>query len=139
MKAVTNQQISTIHAILAKMGKVNDKEFKANLVKQYTSERGTSTKDLHYEEADAMITDLNGMQGGAKPQALINKKRRLLLYYAHQMSWYKEGRKLDMQRIDDWCEKSGYLHKKLNDYSLAELSKLIFQFEQVYIHHLNSI
>ena len=59
------------------------------------------------------------------------------------MGWVRQnkaGRTVaDGQRFDAWALKSSYLKKKLNQYSYAELPKLVYQFEQVYKHFLKSI
>jgi hypothetical protein len=37
------------------------------------------------------------------------------------------GVRIDMERVNAWCVKHGYLHKKLNAYTYEELPKLVTQ------------
>ncbi len=132
------QQISQIHAILAKMGRANDKEYKRDLVLQYSNGRATSTKDLFYQEANMLIDQLNIATGKDRDEIKAENMRRKIIALAHKMHW-KDGSKADMQRINNWCINKGYLHKRLNDYNNAELPKLVSQFENVYKSYLKSI
>ena len=135
MRKVETWQIQQLHAILAAIGRVKDKEFKAGLVEQYSNGRATSTKDLHYDEAQRLIADLNNAN---KPQQPVPvKKLNAVFSIAHQLKWYTpetintEKPKLDYERIDNFCIKSGHWHKKLNDHETNELSIVIFQFGEV--------
>jgi len=136
---IEKEQIKQIHTILARMGKANEKSFKMELVQDYTNKRETSTTGLTYEEATAMIADLNRLAGLTPDQIKANAKRWRILAYAHQMGWEVTGGKVDIARVDGWCIEYGYLHKALNDYSLVELSKLVWQMEMVYKSYLTSI
>ena len=138
---VNNGQIAKIHVLLAQIGMAKDKEYKRNLVQQYSLGRAESTTKLTWKEACDMIADLERSSGSQKtPDELrADRKRKLILHYAHQMGWELEGKKIDMQRVNDWCVKYGYLHKELNDYTLAELSKLVWQVETAYKYYLKGI
>jgi len=134
-------QIKRVHALLAAIGMGGDKEYKAELVQLYSHGRVASTKDLLHIEASFLIADLQKMAD--KPltpeQVKADNKRKLILSYAHKMGWEKANGKVDIARVDAWCVKSGYLHKPFNDYSLLELSKLVWQMETVYKSYLTSI
>jgi len=142
---VNNGQIAKIHVLLAKLGL--GKEVKAQMVQQYTDGRETSTTKLSWKEAADLIKDLEGQLAGADKQVLndgkADRKKKLILHYAHQMKWQitEEGKKpkIDMARVNDWCVKYGMYHKALNDHSVGELSKLVAQFEKVYKSYLNAI
>ena len=60
---INKGQISAIHALLNKMGKSGDKEFKADLVRQFTEGRETSTTKLSWKEAKDMIVSLTSGGG----------------------------------------------------------------------------
>lgn len=47
--------------------------------------------------------------------------------------------KVDMDHVNAWCIKHGYLKKKLDNYTYSELPKLVSQFEEVYRGYLRSI
>jgi hypothetical protein len=138
---VNNGQKAKIAILVSELGM--DKEVKADLVKQYTDGRVSSTTGMTWKEAQDMITGLSG-GGDACNASLQDKKRKLILHYAHQMGWEIESegtgrRAVDMNRVNGWCEEYGYLHKTLNEYTLAELSKLVWQFEKVYQDYLKAV
>ena len=108
---------------------------KATIVEGFSIGRCTSSKGLYYHEAAAMIKHLHTLQPHAAEAA---KMRGKVLYYAHEMNWRQHG-KVDMPRIDGWCNKFGYLHKDLDQYEYAELPKLLTQFEAVYNHYLKTL
>ena len=147
-RLIEAHQIRIFHGILAGMGKINDKEFKADLVKQYSNMRVSSTKGLYYAEAERLIDDLNkAVKKGDNSEAIAKESRlRLFFYYCHLLQWYVSGQpsersdkpKLDYRHIDDWCIKYGRYHKRLSRHSAAELSHLLVQIEKVYNGHLNS-
>jgi hypothetical protein len=71
------------------------------------------------------------------PAQQANTMRKKIIALAHQMGWSKihpgSGNKIaDMQRIDEWCNKYGYLHKRLNQYTIEELPKLVTQYQNLY-------
>ena len=136
---IDKAQIRTIHTILARMARANDKAFKTELVQEYTNKRETSTTGLTYNEAAALIEDLNRLAQQTPDQIKANAKRRRILSYAHMMGWETTDKAVDMARVNGWCVEYGYLHKPLNDYSLTELSKLVWQMEMVYKSYLNAI
>lgn len=108
---VNTKRIRVIHALLAKMGRANDKEYKRELVQTYTDGRGTSTTELYMNEAGRMIIDLKALTGAGtssgKPafrpkmtpeQEPADRKRKKLLSMAHSMYWTKDG-KADVDRV----------------------------------------
>ncbi len=154
---IDNKRIQRIHAILAKIGLANDKEYKRGMVQEYSDGRETSTTGLFADEADRMIEDLNTTvtRQLTPDQIKGDQKRKLILHWAHEMMWelpttppsaplLKTGGesarpRVDMERVNAWCVKSGYLHKPLMEYTTAELSKLVWQFEQVHSDFLKSV
>ncbi len=125
-----------LHALLNQTGLSGQK---ANLIHSFTNGRSTSSKDMSNLECHQLIAYLQGLPNDEQEAA--NRMRRKMLSYCHEMHWTVTnvyGKKIaDVQRLDGWCEKFGYLHKKLNAYSHAELPKLVSQFERVYKDYLN--
>ena len=139
MRAVEKGQISRIHGILAKIGLANDKDYKKGLVEQYSNMRVSSTTGLLYDEANALINDLQREVNMKSPDAILAyKRRRKLIAMAHEMQWEVEGGKADMKRIDNWCVTYGQFHKALNEHTAGEMSLILVQFEKAYLHHLKS-
>ncbi|MGN6604543.1 MAG: hypothetical protein ACTHK8_18940 [Ginsengibacter sp.] len=132
---MNHQQNKTLYALLNATGLL---EQKANIVLSFTEGKSESSKDLTDAQANDMIAYLRRQQQAQEEPA--NKMRRRILSMAHEMHWYLPGaRKLDMEHINDWCKKFGYLHKELNQYSYKELPKLVTQFSAVYNDYLNKI
>lgn len=103
----------------------------------FTSGRSGSSKDLTSDEANALIRHLKQLD---PEEVAAEKMRRKIISMAHEMGWRLPGTtRADMQRIDSWCVKYGYLHKKLNQYLPAELPALVTQFEAVYKSFLKGI
>lgn len=125
------KKIQIIHALLANMDMMAQK---AAMVNGISCGRAESTKDLTDEEADALITHLKNLE----PR---HKMRRKIIRLAHEMHWHLPGtKKIDMERVNGWCQQFGYGHKPLNDYSNSELPKLVTQFEQgPYKHYLSNL
>ena len=109
-----------------------DAEMKAALVQGATSNRATSTKDLTFDEAGQLIKHLEGATttfGTEKGNQAAQNMRAKLLSMAHEVRWEDPATgKVDMARVNAWCQKTGGGHKELNAYSEAELNKLVSQF-----------
>ena len=72
-----------------------------------------------------------------------DKMRKRLLSMCYQLGspWSNYDGMLDKMMINkshlnNWMLKSSYLHKSLNDYTYAELPKLITQFENLFKSYL---
>jgi len=148
---VNTERIRAIHALLAKMGRANDKEYKRELVQTYSGGRATSTTELYMNEAGQMIIDLKKLTGSAsatgKPamrpkmtpaQEQADRKRKKMLAIAHSMYWTKDG-KVDVERVSGWCVTYGQYHKPLMEHTATELSHVIVQFEKAYKSFLNAV
>lgn len=132
-----------LHALLNQTGLT---EQKPSFVFQYTNERSSSSGDMTDKEATALIAWLR-----KQPQIVQAKKkyieqknscdkmRRKIIAKAHLLGWNTAidgSLKADMERINNWCTKFGYLKKLLNDYSFEELPELVGQFEKMYLDTL---
>lgn len=136
--SINKGQIKAIHTLLSQLKMSNDKEFKQDLVKQFTSDRETSTTKMEYKEAQELIGRLKELVGQTPEQIRSDAMRKKIIHMARRMQWERAG-KADMERVNAWCNKSGYLHKSLNEYTYNELPALVTQFEQVFKSYLKSI
>jgi hypothetical protein len=121
---------------------------KKSIIKSFSGGRTESSKELTFNEAGAVIAHFQSMD---QEDRRSNKMRNYVLSMAHEMGWEKEGikievagttyskKKVDVERVNNWCVKFGYLHKKLDEYTYEELPKLVSQFEEVYKGHLKGV
>lgn len=132
-------QNSRLHALFTNLN--IDAEMKAELVLQFTNNRTERSSKMLIDECQALINHLSSINAQANGKAAAkenelenspeNRQRRKILSICHEMGWKKNG-ELDWERIENFLEKFGYLHKKkLNDYKPEELPKLVTQFEQL--------
>lgn len=121
-----------------------DKDMKAELVLQFTNNRTESSSKMLLDECQALINHLSSIssaparteaaKNNAREISPENRQRRKILSICHEMGWKKDG-KLDWAKINAFLHKFGYLHKDLNDYTAAELPKLVTQFEHLLKSH----
>lgn len=114
-----------------------DEETYRDLIRQYTNDRSTSSKDMYWHEATELLNYFNNSVNDS-----ASRQRRKMIGIAHTMGWNLFDAsnplkpKADMDRINNWCVKFGFGHKPLNDYTTQELPKLITQFQSVFKSHL---
>jgi hypothetical protein len=130
----TPNQIGLIHKLAKKAG-LDDQERKA-LIREHTGGRTDSSKDLTWQEVQDIVKALS--PGGSKAIS-ADDMRKKILYYAHQIGWELPGGKIDMKRVNAWCENSGKFKKALNNHSYYELVELVSQMEIVYNKFLDKI
>lgn len=140
---ITKTQIAAFYAILRQHNLQDDK---AAIVKQISSNRTGSLRELTYLEAQSWINDMNqtgrnfaARQEKKKCQPMINK----MIATAYEMGWIKEAAvvkpdgsvtmKKDYTDLHKWVNKYGYLKKPLNDYTFDELKTLVSAFDKVYL------
>lgn len=124
------------------IGELNiDNEQKEELVYQYTNGREKSSAKMLMNECQSLINYLDLIKKGNTPKQQESKEitpaqrmRRKILSICHEMGWKQNGA-IDWDRLNGWLSKSGYLKKDLNDYTEAELPKLVTQFEQLLKSH----
>lgn len=129
------QKTKIIRAILSRLPQVSKEE----AVLEHTSLRTTHITEMTATEADALIASLRRLQEQRGAVLPSNRMRRNIIAMAHEMRWELPNGKADMQRIDGWCCKYGYLHKPLNDYKVQELPTLVTQLKKVYETLLKAI
>lgn len=131
---ITQGQIKLIKTLQRQLN-IPDEVYR-ELLHNGTSGRTTRTTELQQQEAAALITALQAESTKDKDAADVMRKK--IISMAHRLGWKQQGtERADMQRIDNWCQTSGYLHKPLNSYSYAELPKLVSQFTQMYLSYQN--
>ena len=139
MKEISKAQIGIIMAMI---NKLHLKAQKEDIIMGASNERTISTRELTSDEANALIKYLKQQD---PDEQKAEKMRRKIISMAHEMGWASttlshQGKpKVDMERIDNWCVKYGFLHKKLNQYLYTELPRLVTQFESVYQSFLKGI
>jgi hypothetical protein len=149
-----------LHALLTQ---TNRMQVKPHLVESFTNGRTNSSAAMTHYEAIELVKHLKQMLANKqlpntspKPIAQVmhtatktdadraNNMRKKIIALAHQMGWstthVTSGKTIaDMPHINIWCIKYGYLHKPLNNYTLAELPKLVTQFDNLYKTFLKAI
>lgn len=128
-----------------------DKDTKADLVQQYSNRRTASSSELTVDEAKALIQALHAQGQAPAPsprQQAGERMRRQIIAIFHEAGWHTPQTptgpaatrpKIDMSRVNEWCVKQGYLHKKLNEYAPDELPKLVTQAKKYLEWYLKKI
>lgn len=137
---VTNMQIRAIHTLLPIEIK-QDVAAKKDVIFQFTNDYNrTSTNDLTFHEAQALINKLKGDDYSFYAKFDSNIKQHLtLLSMCYNLNWVRFDDHLNrnvanLTMLGSWLEKYGYLHKPLQDYTDLELPKLVAQFSRVVKH-----
>lgn len=125
MISSTKQQNMAIGIMVKRMNLT--KEQKQDLIHSFSDGRTETTVGLYYVEAVELIKYLN--KELKTPQTPKDKMANAILSLGHEMNWRKNG-KIDMDRINAWCIRYGYLHKPLNDYTEEELPTLLTQLQK---------
>jgi hypothetical protein len=136
--SITKQQLVCINTIISKRN--IGKEAKEVMVQGFSGGRASSSKDLTFAEAAAMIKHL---KQNDPHKASVEKMKGKILYYAREMGWTKtnaNGKQVcDVKAIDNWCLKFGCVKRKLDSYTFDELTKVLTQFQFVYKDYLKRI
>lgn len=145
---MNHEQNKKLHALLNQKGLL---ENKANIIAGITKGRTESSKELSFDETRLMITwlqtmpDLRRAQDDTLRQAQHDKEnrmRRKIISMAHEIGWHNlvNGKwVIDMRSLNNWCLQHAYIKKELNQFTAAELPKLVSQFERVYKSFLKKV
>jgi hypothetical protein len=87
---------------------------------------------MTYQETNALIKRL---QGESPRDRMVGK----MISMAHEMGWEIEGGKVDMIRLNSWCEKYGPSHKLLDQMNTYELTATVTVFEKVYLSFMRAV
>jgi hypothetical protein len=139
---ISYNHIKQLHVLLTK-AELNNPEDKKSLALQYSKNRTDRTSELTYQEYLNLIKDLQVSFVNEASGRISDKMRKKIISRAREMRWEIQddnGRVMaDMQRINNWAVKYGYLHKNLNDYTENELPQLVSQFDNVYFDYLRKV
>lgn len=127
---ITSAQIKMIQGLYRTTSLVSQK---ANILSGYGVEH---TNELSFKDAKHLIEYLKSLIIDTKEKA--NQMRRKILAMAHRLQWEHEDGRVNIERVDNWCNHSGYLKKPLNQYSYDELPKLVSQFKEVYKSYIRT-
>ena len=123
-------------AIEKKLKKIGFNMTRAEYIESFTEGKKSSLKELTPREYNEFIQYLNRLINNQPKSdwknSPENKMRRKIISFFKKMNYTKPDDTADMEAIENWCIKYGYLHKNLNKYDSQELPKLITQVEQVY-------
>lgn len=130
-----------LHQLINQLGLQDDK---AGLVHHFTAKRYTSTKDMAEHQAQALIDYLAGLvpptaSPTAPPADAANRMRRKVFAIGRAIGWLSGETPADLAmnraKLDQFLCARGVYKKPLNQYTAAELPKLVSQFEQIQRHY----
>mgnify|MGYP007026480074 CR=1 FL=1 len=122
------QQNNRLFGLLAKLGLGGDD--RADLCRQFSAGRTSSSRELLAPEADLLIAHLERLAEHGEPGKLY-RMRRKVYSLAHELGWERPDGTVDVQRLDAWCMHFGRTKKDFHEHTLAELRDLITQLEIV--------
>ena len=128
---ITEQQLKQLHTLLSKLGLM---AYKQDMMDWACTDGRypTSSKELYYMEAQAIINEL--MRRDIK----ADQMRKKIIANCRQAGMSING-KADMERIYAWVLKYGHAKKELNKYTWHELPTLINQSEALLKHYLKRV
>lgn len=134
MIKTTKPQLMKVKTLMSKNGLI---KFSEELAYSFSDGRTTSVSDMFSHQAWELIQHLEE-DNGNQPTPFV-KMQRKILSMAHEQNWKNFDGKINMERVNNWCVKYGYLHKPFNSYTETELPALVTQFESMYAKHLKAI
>lgn len=144
---ITNDQIKCIHVLLPDSIK-NDKDQKAFIVTQFTGNLDKrSTKDLSFEQANALIERFGGTPLYYDHWAIMdfkNNQHKYIYSLLMQHGWTFYSHKLnrtlaDLQRLSEFLKSHrSPVQKKLKAMTKKECSKIITGLENIILKDLSS-
>ena len=132
-------QYFTIEQQILKAGHIIER---SELIYSFTEGATTSLKDLSpakYNEFCSWLKQTFGLVKKDWQDTPENKMRRKIIMLFKKMNYTTAKGKADMESINHWAVKYGYLKKPLNDYTAKELPKLVTQAERMYNSYVNAI
>jgi hypothetical protein len=126
---MTPKQIKYVMLLLSQHGLTEQRE---EIAWEVSGGRTSKLSELSYTETNTLIKRL---QGGSARDRMIGK----MLSMAHEMGWEIEGGKVDMLRLNSWCQKYSPEHKPLDRISDSDLPAVVTVFEKVYLSFLKGL
>lgn len=125
MKAVTKAQITKIHVLLNQLGYMDQKKA---IMARLTSGRTESTRELSFEEARHLISQL-------VEHSPLERKKSLIFSLAYRCGIIygstSEDRKINTAKLDLFLKERGAVKKSLNAMNFSELTSVHRQFEAI--------
>lgn len=132
MNYANANQIRIIRSIIAIHGLE-----KEDVIYHASDGRTTSTRELYWHEADALIIGLNGKRNQTPSGDAENKMRRKIISFCHEMHMTKAPGKIDMVQVDELVCKFGHLKpKSLNQYKGKDLQTLVYVIQRIKDNYL---
>lgn len=128
MRPINGAQLTKIHVLLNQFGLMSDK---ADIIRQFTNGRETSSKQMTFNEASDLLQHLS------KFDSLDLMRRKIFaLAYSAGMIWgdSKEDKQINSAKINIFLKEKGTIKKDLNKMNKAELIKVVNQFIQINKH-----
>jgi len=131
------KQMKLARYLLNQAGLADEKD---GIVLQFTNNRTTHLSEMTKAETTALLTSLCDTRIGQAHQSQTRKRMiNKILSMAHEMGWEKPDGKVDMKRLNAWCEKYSKQHTPLDKISDQELPSVVTVFEKVYLSFLKGI
>lgn len=134
--ALDKKYIIQLRTIISKRG-MSEAE-KEDMILSTTEGRTASIRELKTTEAIALIAGLNGRPETNYDSDKKKRMKRQILAICHEMNWEHPDGKVDMKRVNGYCETRGYLKKKFDDYTERELPILVAQFKRMHNNYLRN-
>ncbi|PHN00657.1 hypothetical protein [Flavilitoribacter nigricans] len=131
-----NQYIIQIRTLLTKLG--IDEETKETMVLEATGGRTYSIRQMRTIEAIQIIRSLQGKADDYQVDEAKQRMKRQILALCHEMGWEHDNGKVDMDRVNRWCQNRGYIKKPFDEFTKAELPKLVAQFKAMHKIYLQN-
>lgn len=109
----------------------------------YSDARTEHVSELRSNEASDLIKFLSAALN--EPENGVDKMKGKILSKAHEMGWELPGisstgkRRINMEKVDNWCIKYGYLKKPLDQHTEVELPQLVTQFSKAWKDYLTGV
>jgi DUF917 family protein len=126
---MSEKQVKYIRVLLAKEGVSSmEKEFAL----EFSNGRTNELSDLNHSETQKIIESFVGKSPKDKMQGKI-------MSIAHEMRWELKSGKVDIKRLDAWCEKHTPFHRQFDKLTVKQLPKVVAIFEKVYESYLKAL
>lgn len=126
---MTEKQVKFVRILLANEG-ISSMENEFAL--EFSNNRTNELALLNHSETQKLIESLNGKSSKDKMQGKI-------MSMAHEMRWELKSGKVDIERLNAWCEKHTPFHKQFDKLSAKQLPKVVAIFEKVYESYLKAL
>lgn len=127
-------------AIEKKLSRLGVTQERSEWIDQFTDGTKNSLTELTEAEYRDFLHFLNEVVNSQSKSAdkAVKQRRKIIALFC-QMGYVNAEAKPDMDRINEWTEKYGHLHKKLNYYTGSDLNKLVTQSQECYSTFIRDI